>query len=439
MDRRATASGRRRFLSAGLLVALGGCAGLDDPRTADADGSPVAPPAGGTGIAYTFGAPNGNRLVDGAGDLPNADPVDVAIGGDPAWVVGTAVDGGDLWVVVRRDGSVVAVVLRDGDANRTTITPERLAAGSPPVLDARDGDYRLLRNPDDAGEWTHPTAVGDALVTPTASGAVAVARPDGDERLGVDALPDGRVVTDGSGRAAVLAAPTDRYRHGALGDRVEPTAVAIVDVTGAPSVAGTVSAPAPAVFETLLPFWLSWRDRPVFVLTEAVSGQGARAAIYAESGDRLATGPRVDGGLGWTHQLAVAPFAPDGTTELATVAKPHVDHDLRFLRWRGDRLEPVATASPWVSHTLDDPRNLDRVRAGDFDGDGRVELLVPAVGGDGFGALRRTERGIEAAWRLDLGGSLVTNLATTDGPTLSVAAGRSDGVLRVWPSHRKGN
>lgn len=437
MTERPPGIGRRELLAATPIAGLAGCSALDpDEGTVDTPrtlaGSPQVPPADGHGVAYTFGRPSGNRVVAGPGRLPDVDPVDVQLGGRPAWVVGVPAAEGDFWVAALADGSLVGVVLAD-DAALADVRPDRLSGSGPPALDARGEGYRLLRAPDDAGTATHPTVVDAAAVTPTASGDVAVERDGDTRRLSADALPDGRVVTDGSSRAAVPAEPSDRYGHGALGDATEPTAVAVVDVAGSPTVDTVVRAPPPAVFETLFPFWVRWRDRDVFVLTEAVSGSGARTTVYAESGERLATGPRVSGGLGWTHQLAVAPFAPDGTTELATVTKPHVERELRFLRWRGDRLETVATASPWVSHTLSDARNTDRVRAGDFDDDGRIELLVPTVDGRRFGALRRTPDGVTVAWQLPLEGRLSTNLATVDREGVSVAAGRDDGVLRVWP------
>ncbi len=438
MTDRSPAVGRRAFLAAASLAVVSGCSALDPDETTAAGpetlaGSLRVPPAQGHGVAYTFGRPSGNRVVDESGRLPAVDPVDVQVGGRPAWVVGVPAAEGDFWVVALADGSLVGVVVSDDTVASVPVRPDSLPAGAPPAVDARGEGYAVLRGPDDVGPRTHPTVVDGAAVTPTTSGDVAVARDGTTRRLAVDPLADGRVVTDGSDRAAVPAEPSDRYGHGALGDTTEPTAVAVVDVSGSPTVEGVVRAPSPAVFETLFPFWVRWRDRRVFVLTEALSGAGARATVYAESGRRLATGPRVGGGLGWTHLLAVAPFAPDGTVELATVTKPHVERELRFLRWRGNRLETVATASPWVSHTLSDARNTDRVRAGDFDDDGRTELLVPSVDGRRFGALRRTTDGVAVAWDLPLEGRLSTNLATVEREGVSVAAGRDDGVFRVWP------
>lgn len=444
---------RRQVLATATagLASLAGCGALQRRERPGTDagtvttrqaagGATVAPPTGAGDVAYTFGRATGNRVASGRGALPDVDPVDVPLGGTPAWVVGTAVPDGSLWAVALEDGRLLVHVVRDATAERTTAGTESLPAGTPLALDARGDTPRVLGHPHGASALTHPTTVGDALVHVAESGSVVVRRDGETWQFDVDALRDGRVVTDGDHRAAVLTRPTGRYVHGALGDATEPAALTVLDVAGEPSVEGTpVAVAAPSVFETLFPVWLRWRDRRVFVLTEARQQGGARAAVYGADGERLATGPRVAGGAGWTHLLAVAPFAPDGTRELATVMKPHVNHELRFFRWTDDGLRQVASHAGYTSHTLADGRNVDRVRAGDFDGDGRVELLVPTLDQTRLGGLRRTTGGVTAAWEVPIGGTLVSNLATAsaDG-RCAVAAGRADGVLRVWPGRTEG-
>jgi hypothetical protein len=48
--------------------------------------------------------------------------------------------------------------------------------------------------------------------------------------------------------------------------------------------------------------------------------------------------------------------------------------------------------------------------------------------------VRHTEGGVESAWRLPLGGTLATNLATvTDSEgRVALAAGTAEGELRIW-------
>ena len=72
--------------------------------------------------------------------------------------------------------------------------------------------------------------------------------------------------------------------------------------------------------------------------------------------------------------------------------------------------------------------------AGDFDGDGRVELLVPNQRLSELGGIRRTADGAEVAWTVSVGGRISTNLvgvALHDG-SMVVGVGRDDGVLRLW-------
>jgi hypothetical protein len=80
-------------------------------------------------------------------------------------------------------------------------------------------------------------------------------------------------------------------------------------------------------------------------------------------------------------------------------------------------------------------RNLDMALAGDVDGDGNVELLVPSEDFRSLGGLRRTAGGAEAAWTVPVGGRVTTNLAGVTAPNgrMSIGVGRDDAVLRVWP------
>jgi hypothetical protein len=99
----------------------------------------------------------------------------------------------------------------------------------------------------------------------------------------------------------------------------------------------------------------------------------------------------------------------------------------------GEDLRLVAQVPGYTSHMID-TRNLDMAAAGDFDGDGRMELLLPAQSRTELGAIRRTQGGAEVAWTIPIDGRVVTNLAavTLSNGTLAVGVGREDGVLRLW-------
>jgi hypothetical protein len=97
-------------------------------------------------------------------------------------------------------------------------------------------------------------------------------------------------------------------------------------------------------------------------------------------------------------------------------------------------LNIVATQTGYTSHRIY-TRNMDTARAGDLDGDGRWELLVPNDAYTELGAIRHEENGATVAWNLPADGTIVTNLASTTNSEgrAQVAAGRQDGVLRIWP------
>ena len=100
---------------------------------------------------------------------------------------------------------------------------------------------------------------------------------------------------------------------------------------------------------------------------------------------------------------------------------------------RGQQLEVVARVSGYTSHSIGS-RNLDMAAAGDFDGDGRVELLLPDNGFTMLAAIRRAGESTGVVWSLPVGARVTTNLAAVrlTGGRMAIGIGRDDGVLRVW-------
>lgn len=431
---------RRRHLLAGALAGLlAGCS--DGPGsspaspTSPATGQPPATTAGAVG--YTHQRPTGNRLVDGAGAVPDADPVDVAVEGAPAWVVG--VPAGDdstasAWAVVAEDGTVTGLRLAGSDVERFALAPGSLPEGTPPLLLGGDPPGVAEQPAGDASTLTHPV--------PVEAGWLAVAR-DGDlvlyedgggrevDRLALSAVPDARVVTHG-GRAYVLAGATDRYRHAVLGDDVEGGSVAVVDVDDGLAERTRIVPPGEGVIEGLSPMLadVTGDGEPEVVVTVSNDPGGARLAAYRPDGSRVATSETLS--AGWRHQLAVAPFGPGDAPEVAAVRMPHVAHELQFFRRDGEDLRVAASQGGYQSHTIGS-RNLDGAVAGDLDGDGRPEVLLPTTARDTLAAVRRTDGGAREAWTVPVGGELSTNVAAVDaGGSTTVAAGHEGGV-RFWP------
>jgi hypothetical protein len=406
----------------GSAATLAGCAGTD-PSEAPA----VPPPPRGASYAYTHLQPSGNRVVRGSGSIVDRDPVDIAVEGRPAWLL--AFGGADsYWTIVTADGRAITHRVSASDSE---IVVDHGSVSTPPIGYAVDGDVGVVQAPADCAEYTHPVAIDGGLLYVAADGDVVLQRASGTTRLDVRAPADARLVELGGGRYALYGARTDRYAHGALGDAVEGASLFVVNVaTGA--VASDVTLQSPLVFEGLSPFAADLDDDgdPELVTTVADTARGARVRVYRTDGTELATGPIY--GPGWRHQLCVAPFGPAGTPELAVVRKPHVDRTLEFYRLVDGGLRVVATHQGFASHTYGS-RNLDGGLAGDLDGDGRTELLLPTTDRTALAAVRRCDGGARTVWTRSLGGSLRTNVTgvALDGDRVAIGAGTADGV-RVW-------
>jgi hypothetical protein len=128
-----------------------------------------------------------------------------------------------------------------------------------------------------------------------------------------------------------------------------------------------------------------------------------------------------------------APFGTNGETELVDVLTPHIGGTVEFYQLDGDQLRIVARVPGYTSHVIG-TRNLDMAVAGDFDGDGQPELLLPNQRRTEVGAIQRTASGAVVAWRLPVEGLVTTNLAAVSlaDNRVVVGTGRGDGVLRLW-------
>ncbi|MDZ7701712.1 MAG: hypothetical protein U5J98_06390 [Halobacteriales archaeon] len=427
------------LLGAGASVAsLAGCGGpsgngpaFETTRSVTATG--LAMPDGGP-FGFTHHRPDGNRVVEGTGSLP-AGPRTRELGFEPAWVVGLPAADGIDWAVVGTDGEIAAYRSGADDLSEITPTPDRLPRGVPPVLAAGPDGPRLLVPPGgDASRLTHPFPLGD--------GRTLVVGGDGDvwlwdgtivDRLSVGALPDARIVAAAPGTYAVLGGATTRYDHGALGDDIEAAELVVFEVADGLVERSRASFDG-AVAEGLLPIASELGgDEPLLIVTLTDADRGARLAAFDLDGMRVATGPAIGTGFRWRHQLCVAPFAPDGTAELAVVKTPHIGGVAEFYRRSGDALELVAERAGYSTHAFGS-RNLDGALAGDLDGDGAIELLVPTQSREELAAIRRTPDGTAEPWRLPLPARLATNLAgvTTASGHAVVAAGTADGTLHLW-------
>ncbi len=381
---------------------------------------------------YTYQRADGNRLAAGAGPLPDVTPRVIPLDGVPSWVVAAPLASGSLWVAVLEDGQVQAFYLTAESVEPAVISPDHLPPESPPAL-ALVGDALILLTAPDASPLTHPILIPgtQTIATIAGNGDLVV----GDSRLPVNALPDARILADESGHLLLLTDPTTNYDHGVLGDAIEAKSFTLIGTSPTLRVDRVVPMPDSKVIEGIAPIWADMNGdgtREVIV-TASDLASGAQILVYSALGDLIASGPAIGQGYRWRHTIAVAPFSPSGEIELVDVLTPHIGGVTEFFEMVGSYLVVTAQVRGYTSHVIH-TRNLDMAAAGDFDGDGRIELLLPSQDRTSLGGIRRTTDGAEVAWTVPLDAILVTNLATVTlaGDEMQVGVGLSDGTLCIY-------
>lgn len=388
-------------------------------------------------FAYTYIRPDGNRYIAGTGPLPDSRRLDIVLTGTPVWLVAAPYRDGSIWVAVLESGQTQAFYVTDGEFREVAITPAQLEPGMPPLLRVADDEASLitLASPRQSA-LTHPVPLDeDTLAYIDVDGDLVITGERELGRLALNALPDARILQDDAGRLLLLSGATDGYTHGVLGDELEATEITLVEPLPEPRIVQTITLTSSQVIEGIAPIWADStgdgsRD---IIVTVSDANQGARLVTFSETGERIAEGPAIGQGFRWRHQIAVAPFPPDGERELADVLTPHIGGTVEFFRFDRGKLDTVATVGGYASHVIGS-RNLDMAAAADIDGDGTVELLVPNQARTEYGAMRRTQDGAEVVHRLALQGTLHTNLAAVTFPDgrIGIGVGLEDARLRLW-------
>jgi len=150
--------------------------------------------------------------------------------------------------------------------------------------------------------------------------------------------------------AARYDSPTTRYAHGVLGDAVEWGALVLSLSNGEER---RFTLPASRVFEDIAPRLadIDLDGTPEVVTVEASLANGARLAVYDETG-RIAATPHIGRPHRWLAPVAAADLDGDGHVELAYVDRPHLAKTLRIWRYRDGALSHVADAPGFTNHRI---------------------------------------------------------------------------------------
>lgn len=197
-----------------------------------------------------------------------------------------------------------------------------------------------------------------------------------------DALPDTEI-TRGSGtiRSAWLAAPTERYDHGVLGDAIEAGAVV---ATLADGTTARYELGKDAVFEDRMAriVDMDGDGGDELLVVKATLSAGAALALLSMKGGELvivAEAPAIGMAHRWLNPIGVADFDGDGRFEAAAVITPHIGGTLKLYEWRaGDLIEDHAQFG-FSNHAMGS-RELGLAAVTDVNGDKAPDIVVPNAG-----------------------------------------------------------
>jgi hypothetical protein len=170
-----------------------------------------------------------------------------------------------------------------------------------------------------------------------------------------DQIPHSRVARGSRNITfAWLAGPTDRYRHGVLGDEVEASRLAVVTRLQKRL---QVNLPPNRVFEDLEPRLadLDGDGDDEIIVVESDDAFGASLAVYDIIGGRLvrtAATPFLGWPYRWLNPLGVGDFDGDGNIDIALVATPHIGGRLRLYRFRLSTLSLFAEYTGVSTHRI---------------------------------------------------------------------------------------
>jgi len=195
-------------------------------------------------------------------------------------------------------------------------------------------------------------------------------------------LPGGGAAAASTGDVATAwyARPTQRYRHGVLGDAIEGGSLVVVDRRGE---IHELVLPERYVFEDLTPRIADLDGDGLSEIATIRSSltRGAALVVYglvgAELVERAAT-LEIGQANRWLSVAGIGRYLRGGERLIAYVETPHIGGTLRYARFSNGALAVTTVPIGQVSNHRIGSTLLSMSASVDTDGDGIVELALPS-------------------------------------------------------------
>jgi hypothetical protein len=260
-----------------------------------------------------------------------------------------------------------------------------------------------------------------------------------------DGIPNGTVAyADGDGiTSAWYTGPTDRYPHGALGDKIEAGALVVQDVYGQRAI---VELPADQVFEDLTPRIsdLDGDGRNEVLAIRSSLRTGASLVAYDLAGSSLIeidSTPPIGQSNRWLNVAGIADFTGDGSLDIAAVRTPHSGGTLEIVTLDRRRFRVIDSEKGFSNH-LFGSTETGMSAVARINGDGIVDLAVPDQDRRMLRMMTLAGGSLREIARVPLDGAIVTAVGALnafDKPTfvLGLEDGRLLAISEVEPKKQR--